>query len=55
MKELIEKYKKKIAQLQRSRDVHESTGRSFACISITGEIQAYNAVIKDLQVLTNKR
>lgn len=51
METLIKKYKEKIKTLQKTRDYHESEGRSGACISITGEIQAYNAVIKDLERL----
>lgn len=49
MKDLIEKYKGKIKELQKTRDYHESQGRGGACISITGEIQAYNAVLADLK------
>ena len=48
MNKLIEKYKNRIAKLQRKRSMYESHGAGGACISITGEIQAYNAVIKDL-------
>jgi len=51
MEALIEKYKEKIKQLQKTRDYHESQGRGGACISITGEIQAYNAVLSDLKRL----
>ena len=28
---------------------YENAGKAGACISLTGEIQAYNAVIKDLK------
>ena len=49
---LINTYKDKIAALQKSQKYYNSTGRCGACISIQGEIQAYNAVIKDLQKLT---
>lgn len=45
----IEKYKKRIAELSRQIKLYESTGRGGACINITGKIEAYNAVIKDLQ------
>ena len=51
LNERVQKYKEKIKSLQKTRDFHESEGRSGACISITGEIQAYNAVIKDLERL----
>lgn len=49
MKKLIQKYKNKIAALQRKRNYYESLGKGGACIAVTGEIQAYNAVILDLQ------
>jgi hypothetical protein len=45
---LISKYKVKINSLQERIKFHEKHGRSFACISLNGEIQAYNAVISDL-------
>lgn len=51
MKELIEKYKTRIAHLQKSREHSEQEGLSGACISITGRIEAYSAVIKDLENL----
>ena len=51
MEELIKKYKEKIASLVLLRNREEKAGRSGYCISITGEIQAYNAVISDLQRL----
>ena len=47
--QFIKKYKTRIAKLQRQRENYEKTGRAGACISITGEIQAYNAVISDLE------
>lgn len=51
MEKLIEKYKERIKELQKTRDFHELQGRAGACISITGEIQAYNAVLSDLKRL----
>jgi len=51
MKELIKKYKNRITDLQGERDRYDSKGMSGACLSITGEIQAYNAVIEDLKNL----
>jgi len=50
---LIEKYKNKIAELQRSSDYYEKTGRAGMCISIVGKIEGYNAVISDLKRLLN--
>ena len=47
--QLIKRYKNRIAELQRKRNMYEIKGMSGACLSITGEIQAYNAVIKDLK------
>jgi hypothetical protein len=47
--ELVAKYKAKITELQKRRDTFDGTGRGGACISVTGEIQAYNAIIADLQ------
>lgn len=49
MEKLILKYKAKIIKLQKKQKYFESTGRGGACINIQGEIQAYNAVIKDLE------
>ena len=49
MNDLIEKYKSKITELQKKRDFHERQGRAGACLSITGEINAYNAVLSDLR------
>ena len=46
--DLITKYKNKIAELQKKQKTFESTGRAGGCISLQGEIQAYNAVICDL-------
>ena len=46
---LINKYKKVIANLTKQRNWHELKGQGGACINITGKIEAYNAVIKDLQ------
>lgn len=48
MKELIEKYKKRITRLQYQQKIYEITGKAGACIAIQGKIQAYNAVIQDL-------
>ena len=54
--ELIKKYKNKIAELQRTRDRYYSMGISdAACIIITGEIQAYNAVINDFSTLPDEK
>lgn len=50
---LIDKYKKRIESLQKKQKYFENTGRAGACISLQGEIQAYNAVIKDLTTLTD--
>jgi len=49
IEELKQKYKNKIAQLQKKREREELAGRSHSCVAITGEIQAYNAVIRDLE------
>ena len=49
MEKLIEKYKNKITQLQSKRNSFELKGMSGACVAITGEIQAYNAVLADLK------
>lgn len=49
---LIEKYKKEIASLSSLRDSEEKSGRGGHCLSITGKIMAYNAVISDLKRLT---
>jgi len=51
MKELINKYKERIVKLQQQQKIYEKTGRAGACITNQGEIQAYNAVIKDLTKL----
>lgn len=45
---LIKKYKDRISKLQKKRKSFELKGMGGACISITGEIQAYNAVVSDL-------
>lgn len=50
---LIELYKRCITQKQKQMSIFERTSRSGACISLQGEIQAYNAIIKDLQNLLN--
>jgi len=52
IEEIIDKYKKLIPKLQKKQDFYEATNRSGACIAIQGEIQAYNAVIKDLKEIT---
>jgi hypothetical protein len=46
--DLITKYKTKIAELQRKQKTFEAKGLGGACISLQGEIQAYNTVICDL-------
>lgn len=51
IKDLILKYKKKIADIQRKQEYYESTGRGGMCVAIQGSIQAYNAVISDLERL----
>ena len=48
---LINKYKSKIVVLQQKQKTYESKGQGGACISLQGEIQAYNAVIADLNKL----
>lgn len=48
MEELIEKYQVRIASLKSKQQYYEETGKAGACISLQGEIQAYNAVISDL-------
>ena len=50
---LIDNYKNKIASLQKKQKHFESLGLAGAWISVQGEIQAYNAVIKDLTTLTD--
>ena len=52
---LIEKYKCRIAVLQRKQKTFESRRQGGACISLQGEIQAYNVVIIDLIKLTNPK
>ena len=52
--DLITKYKNKIADLQRKQKVYEASGRAGACISLQGEIQAYNSIIKDLERIKSK-
>jgi hypothetical protein len=54
IKVLIKKYQEKIAYNQRLIVKYDTTGRGGACISLTGEIQAYNAVISDLKKVINK-
>jgi hypothetical protein len=58
MKEKIELlillYKTKIADKSRLREIYEKQSKGGACISLTGEIQAYNAVLKDLNELKLK-
>jgi len=49
IKELIDKYKNRISGLQKSILKYEKIGKRGMCISLNGAIQAYNAVIKDLQ------
>jgi len=49
IRELIDKYKNRISGLQKSILKYEALGRGGMCISLNGAIQAYNAVIKDLQ------
>lgn len=49
MDNLIKKYKSKITQLQSKRNNFELKGMSGVCVAITGEIQAYNAVLSDLK------
>lgn len=51
IKQLIEKYKSKIAQFQQQSHNYERNGKGGACIAINGEIRAYNAVISDLNKL----
>jgi hypothetical protein len=51
IKELIEKYKSRIAVLQQKQKRYEALNLGGACVSLQGEIQAYNAVIKDLNKL----
>jgi hypothetical protein len=46
---LIDKYKSRIAVLQQKIKTFEKRGQAGTCISLTGEIQAYNAVIVDLK------
>ena len=46
--DLITKYKTRIAELQRKQKTFEAKGLGGACISLQGEIQAYNTVICDL-------
>lgn len=46
--DLITKYKNRIAELQKKQKTFEAKGRGGACISLQGEIQAYNTVICDL-------
>jgi flagellar biosynthesis chaperone FliJ len=50
---LIEKYKNKITELQKERIFYEKKSNGGMCISITSEIQAYNAVLSDLSTLIN--
>jgi len=52
---LIKKYKVKITSLQNQIKFHEKHGRAGACISLNGEIQAYNAVLTDLKKLLDSR
>jgi hypothetical protein len=53
MKEEIEKliqlYRKRVADLQKKQTYYENTNRGGACISLQGEIQAYNVILKDLR------
>jgi len=46
---LIEKYKKRIDKLQKQSVDYEKRGMAGACISINGEVQAYNAALSDLK------
>lgn len=46
---LIDKYKSRIAVLQQKIKTFEKKSQAGACIALTGEIQAYNAVIVDLK------
>ena len=48
---LIDKYRSRIAVLQHKQKTYESKGQGGVCISLQGEIQAYNAVISDLNKL----
>jgi hypothetical protein len=48
---LIDKYRSRIAVLQQKQKTYQSKGQGGACISLQGEIQAYNAVISDLNKL----
>lgn len=54
LKPLIDKYKGRITCLQKQQKTFENTGRSGACISNNAEIQAYNAVISDLNKLISE-
>lgn len=54
IKVLISTYKKRIAYKQKKMQMYESSGRGGACIALQGEIQAYNAVISDLEKLLMK-
>ena len=42
-------YKEKIKKLQSSQKFYEKSGRGGMCIKIQGQIEAYNAVISDLE------
>ena len=46
---LVKKYKDLIASKQKTIKYYEKKGMSGACIATTGEIQAYNVIIKDLK------
>ena len=45
---LITSYRSRIAKLQSTIHFYERDGRAGACINVSGKIEAYNAVIKDL-------
>jgi hypothetical protein len=49
IEKLILKCRTKIADKQRLRDSYERAGKGGACISLTGEIQAYNEILSDLR------
>jgi len=51
--ELIRDIKANISGIQKLRKHHELKGLSGACLSDTGEIMAYNAVIKKIEQLTS--
>ena len=54
MKGMAEKYKDRVSKLRKKQDLYEAKGQAGACIATQGEIQAYNAVIKEMENLIHK-